>query len=457
MTSPGATSKQHVSIEMADGVRLAATLYMPEGEGPWPAVIEALPYRKDDITGRSRSEYRRLADAGYVLCRVDVRGTGSSEGIATDEYPLVERTDMAAVIDWLATRPWSLGTVGMYGYSYSGFNSIQIAMERPPALKAIIPIYATDDRFGDDVHYQGGIVKQLDQIDYPSYMVASNALPPAPPIYGDGWREEWARRLEGTEPWVLTWLEHQRLDDYWRHGSLCVDYEAIACPTMIVAGWADGYRNNSFRTFERLRCPKRLVLGPWAHAATDTSLPGPNHDLLLRLTLLTPTGFFRRVDIGVPGSEPLQAALPPETRGGRVVGLEFTRALGVEGHAKDAVPFVTGTLALHGLSVRAGGRWHSLPADFRDWTGIGRVVAGVRGDTARLRYIVANDVDAFLSGGLPYLGIVDTVAAVLAHDDVPSKGSEVSVDDVLEADHWARERAAEAVARHATHKGVSDR
>ena len=92
---------------------------------------------------------------------------------------------MATVIEWLATQPWSLGTVGMYGYSYSGFNSIQVAMERPPALKAIIPIYATDDRFGDDVHFQGGVVKQLDQIDYPSYMVASNALPPAPPIYGE--------------------------------------------------------------------------------------------------------------------------------------------------------------------------------------------------------------------------------------------------------------------------------
>ena len=181
-------------------------------------MLEALPYRKDDVTGHSRSEYVRLAEAGYVLCRVDVRGTGSSEGIATDEYPAVERTDMATVIDWLATQPWSLGTVGMYGYSYSGFNSIQIAMERPPALKAIIPIYATDDRYGDDVHYYGGVVKQLDQIDYPTYMVAMNALPPAPPIYGEGWREEWARRLEGTEPWVLTWLEHQRLDDYWKAG-----------------------------------------------------------------------------------------------------------------------------------------------------------------------------------------------------------------------------------------------
>ena len=278
------TTREHVSIEMADGARLAATLYLPDetdGQaGPWPAVLEALPYRKDDVTGHSRSEYRRLAEAGYVLCRLDVRGTGSSEGIATDEYPAVERTDMTAVIDWLATQPWSLGTVGMYGYSYSGFNSIQIAMERPPALKAIIPIYATDDRYGDDVHFYGGVVKQLDQIDYPTYMVAMNALPPVPSIYGEGWREEWARRLETTEPWVLTWLEHQRLDDYWKAGSLFTDYASIECPTMIVAGWADGYRNNSLRTFEQLRCPKRLVIGPWAHAATDTSLPGPNHDLI---------------------------------------------------------------------------------------------------------------------------------------------------------------------------------
>ncbi|MEX0651082.1 MAG: CocE/NonD family hydrolase, partial [Actinomycetota bacterium] len=255
------TGREHVSIEMADGVRLAATLYLPDGTGPWPAVLEALPYRKDDVTGHSRSEYRRLAEAGYVLCRLDVRGTGSSEGIATDEYPAIERTDMATVIDWLATQPWSLGTVGMYGYSYSGFNSIQIAMERPPALKAIIPVYATDDRHGDDVHYYGGVVKQLDQIDYPTYMVAMNALPPVPSVYGEGWREEWARRVEGTEPWVLTWLEHQRLDDYWKAGSLFVDYEAIDCPTMIVAGWADGYRNNTLRSFERLTCPKRLVIG----------------------------------------------------------------------------------------------------------------------------------------------------------------------------------------------------
>ena len=168
----------------------------------------------------------------------------------------------------------------MYGTSYSGFNSIQLAMERPPALKAIIPIFATDDRYADDVHYMGGAVKQLDQVDYPSYMVALNALPPVPGVYGEGWREEWERRVRGTEPWVLTWLEHQRFDDYWRFGSLRPDYDRIQAATMIIAGWADGYRNNSLRTFEQLRCPTRLVIGPWAHASTDTSLPGPNIDLV---------------------------------------------------------------------------------------------------------------------------------------------------------------------------------
>ncbi len=273
-------TRQHVYLSMRDGIRLAASLYLPDGDGPWPAVLEALPYRKDDVTASYRPEYERLAAAGYVVCRVDLRGTGSSEGIAEDEYPAIERTDMLTVIDWLATQGWSTGNVGMYGTSYSGFNSIQLAIEGPPALKAIIPIYATDDRYADDVHYMGGAVKQLDQVDYPSYMIGLNALPPVPAIYGEGWREEWEQRVRGSEPWILTWLAHQRPDAYWRFGSLRPDYGRIQAATMIVAGWADGYRNNTLRTFERLTCPTRLVIGPWAHASTDTSLPGPNIDLV---------------------------------------------------------------------------------------------------------------------------------------------------------------------------------
>jgi uncharacterized protein len=299
-------TSSHIFIGMTDGIRLAATLYFPDdaGSGPWPAILEALPYRKDDVTASYRPEYVRLADAGYVVCRVDVRGTGTSEGIATDEYPAAERTDMCTVIDWLATQDWSAGTVGMYGTSYSGFNSIQIAMERPPALKAIIPIYATDDRYADDVHYFGGALKHLDLIDYPTYMTAMNAMPPVPALFGEGWRAEWERRFNETEPWLFTWLEHQRFDDYWQFGSLRPNYGSIEAATMIVAGWADGYRNNTLRTFEALTAPKRLIAGPWAHAATDTSIPGPNIDLVPEM-LKWWDHWLKGIDNGVDSEAPI--------------------------------------------------------------------------------------------------------------------------------------------------------
>jgi len=184
----------------------AATLYFPDasldgpGAGPWPALLEALPYRKDDLTGTEgyREEYHRFADEhGYVVCRVDIRGTGSSEGPAVDEYTRQEHEDLCEVIEWLASRDWSSGAVGMYGTSWSGFNSLQVAMRRPPALKAICSIFASDDRYADDVHYFGGALKQLDLVDWPTYMEASNVLPPVPEIYGDGWRRVWERGSAG--------------------------------------------------------------------------------------------------------------------------------------------------------------------------------------------------------------------------------------------------------------------
>jgi uncharacterized protein len=271
-------------IPMEDGVRLAVSLYLPEGaeEGrPAPVVLEALPYRKDDATASYRPEYERLCgEHGYAVARVDLRGTGSSEGAATDEYPASEQADLCRVIGWLADQPWSTGSVGMYGTSYSGFNSLQVAAERPPALKAIIAIYASDDRYTDDVHYTGGAVKLLDLVDYPLYMVALNALPPVPAIAGPDWRERWRERVEGLEPWLLRWLEEQADGPYWRQGSLRPGYGRIACPTMLVAGWADGYRNATFRVLERLEAPARLLFGPWSHMATDNSLPGPRIDLI---------------------------------------------------------------------------------------------------------------------------------------------------------------------------------
>jgi len=293
-----------VFITLRDGVRLAATLLVPEGEGPWPAILEATPYRKDDVTSSYHSEYQRVHEAGYAVCRLDVRGTGSSEGIAEDEYTATEHQDLLEVIDWLSKQEWSNGNIGMYGYSYSGFNSLQVAMLRPPALKAIIPIYASDDRYADDVHYFGGALKALDLLDYPLYMVAENALPPAPPVYGEGWREEWERRVAGTEPWTIRWHEHQTFDDYWKHGTVRPDYEAIEAATMILAGWADGYRAITFRGFAGMRCPKRAIIGPWAHASPDSAIPGPNVDIVPEM-LRWWDRWLKGIDNGVDREPPI--------------------------------------------------------------------------------------------------------------------------------------------------------
>jgi predicted acyl esterase len=174
----------------------------------------------------------------------------------------------------------------MFGTSYSGFNSLQMACERPPALKAICAIYATDDRWTDDVHWRGGALRLIDLVDYCHYMTPMCVLPPVPAVWGDGWREEWLRRLETNEPWLHTWLRESRHSRYWDHGSVRLGgttdgYSRIEIPTLLVAGWADGYRNNSFRTVRALAdagVPHRLLAGPWAHADPTTAMPGPRID-----------------------------------------------------------------------------------------------------------------------------------------------------------------------------------
>jgi predicted acyl esterase len=469
-------TREHLFIQMPDGVRLNATLHAPDGEGgPWPAILEALPYRKDDVTASYRPEYVRLAEAGYVVCRVDVRGTGSSEGIATDEYPAEERTDLVTVIDWLATQTWCTGNVGMYGTSYSGFNSIQIAMERPPALKAIIPIYATDDRFADDVHYFGGALKQLDLIDYPTYMIAMNALPPVPSIFGEGWREEWERRVQANLPWIETWLEHQRYDDYWKFGSLREDYGSIEAATMIVAGWADGYTNNSLRTLEQLRCSKRLVLGPWAHASTETSIPGPNVDLVPEM-LRWWDRWLKGVDNGIDREPQIvlfarrSTKIAPERKEVRgawrfepawpldrisPVRLELAKADGLDGEGPDELE-VRGDVGWTGWISCAGYLPYGQPGDQRpdeafsvvyDWAPLeeeleilGHPVLEVTvTSSAPIAYLSAKLCDVFPDG---YSALVTRGLLNLAHHDScedlspVEPGTPVRVTLELEVTSW---------------------
>ena len=270
-------AKEHLWITLSDGVRLAGRLWRPEDalDDPVPAILEYIPYRKRDST-RDRDDrmHHYFAGHGYACLRVDLRGSGDSEGVLKDEYLQQELDDGVEAIRWLARQPWCSGQVGMIGISWGGFNGLQIAAMRPPALKAVVSVCSTDDRYADDVHHMGGCLLG-DNLSWASTMFGYNSLPPDPELVGERWRELWFERLEGSGLWLEQWLRHQRRDGYWKHGSICEDWQAVQCPVMAVSGWADGYSNAVFRMLAHLSVPRLGLVGPWSHKYPHQGVPGP--------------------------------------------------------------------------------------------------------------------------------------------------------------------------------------
>ncbi len=274
---------RRVFVPMDDGARLCLTVYRPDSDldGPYPTIVESLPYRKDDaFYSADWPTYAYLAQRGFAGVRIDIRGTGASTGIIEDEYVAREQHDTLTVFDWLETQEWCNGALGMWGVSWGGFSALQTAMLRPRQLKAIAPVHATHDRFACDVHYTGGSLHAQEQVDWPPSMVLCNALPPDPDIFGPRWFEEWMDRLERTPQWPGIWLRHQKRDDYWLHGSPSADYESIQCPTLLIGGWVDGYVDGMLALAENLTCPTRTVIGPWGHFRPATGCPSPTLDHL---------------------------------------------------------------------------------------------------------------------------------------------------------------------------------
>lgn len=320
---------EHLEIPMADGARLAARLWLPEGaeRAPVPALLEYIPYRKRDLTRRRDAiAHPYLAGHGYACIRVDLRGSGESDGVLVDQYRQQELDDGAAVIRWLAEQPWCDGNVGMLGISWGGFNALQVAALRPPALKAIVTASSTDDLYADNMHYMGGCLL-TDNLSEATTMFSVNTCPPDPALVGERWREMWHQRLRGSGLWLDTWLRHQRRDEYWRHGSVREDYSAVACPVLAVGGWADGYTNAVFRLLEHLDVPRQGLVGPWGHKYPHQGIPGPAIGFLQEI-LRWFDHWLKGRDTGIE-EEPMlrawmQESVPPTTyyheRPGRWVG-----------------------------------------------------------------------------------------------------------------------------------------
>jgi len=257
---------ENLWVPLPDGTRLAAKMWLPEDAGPVPAILEYLPYRKRDGTRtRDQGSHLYFAGHGYASIRLDIRGTGDSEGLIDDEYTPIEQQDGVNAIAWIAGQDWCDGQVAMIGISWGGFNGLQIAALQPPALKTIITVGSTDDRYATDIHWVGGCLSK-DNFDWSATMLAHNDLPPDPEIVGEAWRSMWEERRAHNEPWILTWLAHQRRDAYWKQGSVCEDFSRIRVPVYAVSGWADNYSESVPRILAGVDAPCRGLVGPWAHS-----------------------------------------------------------------------------------------------------------------------------------------------------------------------------------------------
>ena len=262
---------------MQDGAQLGARIWMPDQDESqmWPVVLEYIPYRKDDFTAiRDSTTIAWFAEQGYVGVRVDMRGSGSSDGVMYDEYSDVEIRDGVDVVNWLAQQPWCDGNVGMIGISWGGITGLQLASRNPQPLKTVIAVGASEFRYYDDAgYYLGCMIGQT--IGWGAIMFGYNTRPPDPALIGDRWRDLWLERIRTAPHYLTHWLEHQREDSYWLRGTVGTDYSAIKIPIYAVSGHADCWPNTVSRLLKNLQCSKRGLQGQWCHRYPHLGIPGP--------------------------------------------------------------------------------------------------------------------------------------------------------------------------------------
>ncbi|WP_120495477.1 CocE/NonD family hydrolase [Kiloniella sp. EL199] len=273
---------ENIWIPLKDGRQLSARIWMPDlveveegGIKSVPAIFEYLPYRKRDGTAqRDESTYPVFAKAGYAGIRVDISGTGESDGVFDDEYSPRELADGVEAINWIAEQHWCNGKLGMMGISWGGFNALQIAALRPEPLKAIISIGSTVDRYNSDIHYKSGCHLNSN-LSWSGVMQCFANRPPDPDLVGDKWRDMWLDRLEGANLVLDEWLSHQRYDDFWKHGSIEQDYGAVEIPSLVISGWADAYKNAPPEAAKNMPNLTKAINGPWVHKYPHFAYPHP--------------------------------------------------------------------------------------------------------------------------------------------------------------------------------------
>ncbi|MEM7173296.1 MAG: CocE/NonD family hydrolase [Pseudomonadota bacterium] len=268
---------EHLWISMPDGVKLSARLWLPAGAEaePVPALFEYIPYRKADmVRARDERNHPYFAAHGYACLRIDMRGSGDSEGHMPDMYSAEELTDARHVIEWISRQTWCNGSVGMFGTSWGGTAGLQAAIDGPAALKTVIAVCATHDRYEDDIHHKGGLLL-TDSIEWGATLPAILAMPPTVTAMGRGWRRAWQDRLNDLTFPLENWVREEERSPYWQRGSIALQADRISCPVLAVGGWSDRYSNSVMSLIES--CPGKVwgIVGPWGHHYPDVGHPGP--------------------------------------------------------------------------------------------------------------------------------------------------------------------------------------
>lgn len=262
---------------MPDGVRLSARMWLPLGADlcPVPAILEYIPYRKTDmVRPRDERNHPYLAANGFACLRVDMRGSGDSEGRMGDMYEASELSDARHVIEWIAAQTWCNGAVGMFGTSWGGTASLQANMDAPQALKAIIAVCATQDRYENDIHHSGGCLL-TDSIEWGATLPAILGSPPTSGAIGKDWFARWRDRLENISFPLERWLREERRGDYWRHGSVASAYNRLSRPILAIGGWSDRYSDSVMSLVDARPDITWGIVGPWGHHYPDQGHPGP--------------------------------------------------------------------------------------------------------------------------------------------------------------------------------------
>ena len=266
----------HCWIPLRTGERLAARLWLPDvPEGDRiPAILEYIPYRlRDYSASRDAANHGYLAGHGYACLRVDVRGTGDSDGIHTEQWSEDYDRDAEDVLRWIAEQSWSDGHVGMMGLSWGANTGLRMASLAPQELKAVIPVSAADDRYTNK--YLGGCLL-VNSVVWGFTIMAQNTRPPSPEAVGEDWHRMWLQRLKEIPCYPANWMRHPRRDAFWKSGGLDDKLAAFGCPVYIVGGAADpGYAATVPKMLSALSVPVRGLIGPWAHKYPQYAEPGP--------------------------------------------------------------------------------------------------------------------------------------------------------------------------------------